>query len=437
VNVLRICHGGRDRAHRGRERAIANAGVEITSVVPSSWPDPASEQTLTDEPFRIIELPAHRAGDLNRHRPRDDDALRRVIDEVRPDVLDLHEEPFSVAARHWLRVAPPTLPIVMYSAQNVDKRYPPPFHQYERAAYARVAGFYPCARQVASVLRAKGFAGDIEVLPLGYDDALFSAGHQTLDEGDLCMMVVGRLVPEKGIRDAVRVLAHLNQTRPAVLHIVGAGPERDPAAELAASLGIADRVRFVPWQGGKELASSYRDAHVVLVPSRPTTRWVEQFGRVIVEAQASGAVVAGYANGSIPEVAGEPGVLVATGDVEKLSRMVASVLHDHDDFEARRAGGLRLAATRTWAVVAARQIDLYFRVALGESRRVRMPRSPRRRRDVARLEFGPPASTLAGERPFALPVLRRGGPVARAMAAVADASAELAARLPADVPDTS
>src|SRR6202043_4225790 len=95
-----------------------------------------------------------------------------LIAELKPNILDVHEEPFSVAARQWLAAAPADLPVVMYTAQNVDKRFPPPFAQYERAAHRRIVALYPCSAQAAAVARGKGFAGFIDVLPLGYDDTL-------------------------------------------------------------------------------------------------------------------------------------------------------------------------------------------------------------------------------------------------------------------------
>jgi glycosyltransferase involved in cell wall biosynthesis len=429
IRVLRVYHGGRDRQHRGRDRALAAAGVDVTLVVPSEWPDAAAERCLSLEPFRVVELPVRRPGDVNRHAYVDSEAARRLIDTARPDVLDIHEEPFSVAARQWLRAARDDLPVVMYSAQNVDKRFPPPFWRYECAAFRRVTSLYPCSRQAASVLRGKGFAGPIEVLALGYDDTVFRLGSQSLDSDEITLMLVGRLVPEKGARDAVRILARVHATRPARLVVSGRGPEEMRARELAASLGVADRVQFTGWQPGPDLASLYRAAHVVLMPSRPTETWVEQFGRVIVEAQASGAVVAGYASGAIREIAGEAAVVVPTGDVEQLAESVARVLTDAAEFAERRNAGRRQAAARTWEAVAASHLALYQAVRTAESARLELPKSPRRRRAAARAEFGLTASTPAGARPFALPLLRHGSAVTRALATVIDATAELGAHL--------
>ena len=101
------------------------------------------------------------------------------------------------------------------------------------------------------------------------------------------------------MRDAVRVMAQVNRERPCQARNCGLGAEVAPARELAGQLGVGDRLEVQPWLDLHAAAELYRRAHVVLVPSAPTETWTEQFGRVIVEAQASGAVVAGYATGSI------------------------------------------------------------------------------------------------------------------------------------------
>ncbi len=400
--------------------------MEVTLVVPQDWP--GGEDVLSSETFEIVELGVDRTGDVNRHRYRDAEAFARVIADVGPDLLDLHEEPFSAAARQWLRAAPPELPVVMYTAQNVDKRLPPPFHQWERSAHRRVAALYPCSRQAASVARGKGFAGRIEVLPLGYDDGLLRPGTQTSAAEELVLAFVGRLVPEKGIADAVRVLASLAVDRPARFLVCGEGPAAGRARTLAESLGVADRVELRGTLRGEELADVYRSAHVLLVPSRPTATWTEQFGRVIVEAQASGAVVAGYDAGSIGEVAGEAAVLVPAGDVEALARGVRALVMDPDDFERRRGAGIELAAGRTWARVGERQAALYRELVDAPPALRALPTSPRGRREEARAEFGPTASTTAGTRPFALPVLRRGGRLPELLARACDLGAELTRR---------
>jgi glycosyltransferase involved in cell wall biosynthesis len=427
IRVLRVYHEGLGPAHQAREYALAASDVAVTLVVPAGWPgDP--HEAESKRPFPIHALSVERPGDINRHEYRDLAAIESVIAAARPDILDVHEEPYSLAARQWLAAAPADLPIVMYTAQNIDKRLPQPFSQYERRAHSRIAALYPCSSQAASVARGKGFSGHIEVLPLGYDDGVFKAGSQGPEDEEIVLALLGRLVPEKGVLDAVRIIARVSSKRQCRLLIVGRGPERRSAFELAASLGVTECVEILPWLPAEDLAAMYRRAHIVLIPSRPTDTWVEQFGRVIVEGQASGAIAAGYRSGSIPEVGGEAALLADVGDEQGLARRIEALLQDSDAFARRRAQGLAQTKLLTWQEIGQRHANLYGRVLGGGLTRMTLAHSPALRRAAARREFGPTAATTAGERPFALPMLRRGGWIATSTAAVLDASAELVAR---------
>jgi hypothetical protein len=179
-------------------------------------------------------------------------------------------------------------------------------------------------------------------------------------------------------------------------------------------------VDVTPWGSAPEIATAYRKMHVVLVPSVATHTWVEQFGRVIVEAQASGAVVAGYASGSIPEIGGEPAVLVAEKNVRALANAVVRLTTDGEEFDRLRTAGLHAVVGLDWDSIGRRQAELYELVWSGKTRKRSLPTAPRERRAAARTEFGPPARTPGGDRPFALPYLRRDTVVSRALASVID-----------------
>ena len=414
MKVLRVYHAGRDAAHRLRELALHQAGVDVTLVVPSRWDEGGAQRDLPETPYRIVELPVRRTGDVNRHRYADDERVSALVQSLKPDVLDLHEEPFSAVCRQWLEATPRTTPVVAYSAQNIDKRFPPPFAQWERAALRRLAGLYPCSRQAASVLRGKGFAGRLEILPLGIDTTRLTAGSQRHDDPTWTLLLVGRLVPEKGVLDSVRLLAALAHRVPVRLMVVGRGPAAAAAEQLAQEMGVADRLELVPWVDAEAMAGHYRSAHVTLVPSSATRTWVEQFGRVITEAQAAGSVVVGYASGAIPEVGGPLAALATEGDVAGLAGLVSALQADQHRWQRLRAGGLEATATRTWEVVARRQCELYEAVLAAPGPAARTGRR------AAQSEFGPPAQVAGGGRPFALPLLREDTVATRALARMVD-----------------
>jgi glycosyltransferase involved in cell wall biosynthesis len=114
---------------------------------------------------------------------------------------------------------------------------------------------------------------------------------------------------------------------------------------------------------------------VLCAPSRTTAAWREQFGRMLIEAFASGVPVIASASGEIPHVVGEAGILVREGDDAAWAGELGGLLRD----PARRAelgakGRQRALATFDWPVVA-RQHAAYF------ERTIEGPRSSRE--DVA------------------------------------------------------
>ena len=174
------------------------------------------------------------------------------------------------------------------------------------------------------------------------------------------------------------------------------------------------------------LAALYRTMHIVLLPSRATQTWVEQFGRVIVEAQASGAVLAGYDSGSIAEVSGVAGVVVGEGDWRELSGAILALCAEPARYEALRAEGQRNVAAMTWDHVAQRQLQFYERALSAAGSGDTRPAG----RAAAIVEFGAP-TRLSGDlaRPFAAPGLRADNAVTRGLARALDAVAIALGRL--------
>jgi glycogen synthase len=157
----------------------------------------------------------------------------------------------------------------------------------------------------------------------------------------------GRLVPEKGIIDALEALAIVSRKgmRDWTFTILGSGNEAHVRG-VAESLGIADLVEFPGHVGDEELRDELRRAHVALLPSHS-----ESFGLSIAESNAAGLPVIAFHAGSVPEVV-EDGVtawLAPFRDVEALAKCIETSIGDPEmTWRAGLAGRERILSTFRW-----------------------------------------------------------------------------------------
>ena len=382
MRVLRVAHHGVVDAWRERERRLRTAGVDVHLLSARRWNEGGRDVDLVPAPDEVVSG-ATTVG----HHPNafayDPRPVWRLLGE-NWDLLDLHEEPCSLAVAEVLLLRALRrlrTPYVLYSAQNIDKRYPVPFRWFERVALRGAAGAYVCNTEAGEILARKGLSGPARLLPLGVDVDRFAPRDREAPSGRLRVGYVGRLEPHKGVSTLLAAAA----ARPAWnVVLVGDGPERVALEREAARLGIADRVDVRGHASQDELPDAYRDLDVVAVTSLPTPGWLEQFCRVAVEAMASGTPVVATRSGAIPDVVGDAALLVTPADADDLARAVDEATSP-DGWARLRSAGLDRARLFTWGAVAKSHLDLYAEV-LGRHAASRPIADPH----VLVVAYGPP-----------------------------------------------
>lgn len=183
----------------------------------------------------------------------------------------------------------------------------------------------------------------------------------------LTILFCGRLVPEKGVPQIFHLMRLITDTPSySAYHIhwkfVGSGPmERDVIRQV--------QQKGKNWHSTLESAtylempSVYRSADICVVPSVPTDTWEEQYGMVLLEAQASGLPIVTTHSGGIPENVGDAAIMVPPGDMTELFHAVGALVTDSH----KRTALAHRARTRAVEVhdiaVGTRQIhELYERV---------------------------------------------------------------------------
>jgi D-inositol-3-phosphate glycosyltransferase len=197
------------------------------------------------------------------------------------------------------------------------------------------------------------------VVPPGVDLDRFAPGDRAaarravaVPDDALLLLFVGRIQPLKApdvlLGAAARLLAEDPSLRGRLrVHVVGAPSGSGLEAprqleELAASLGIADAVRFLPPQPPDRLAAHFRAADVTVVPSHN-----ESFGLVALEAQACGTPVVAAAVGGLRTAVddGVSGVLVDGHDPADYAAAIRAVLGRR---QLLSVGARRHAARFSW-----------------------------------------------------------------------------------------
>ncbi len=266
--------GGGDRFFEKLSGAFAGAGVPQLLVIE---PNPEREKLLSTYPGARVET--LRFGGLRELPARV--RLRRLIREFRPEV-----------ALSWM--------------SRASRRMPPgPF-----VKVARLGDYYPlkhyrrCDQLIANTpdildyMRREGWPEDRCRLIGNFCDAPNFASRNTVRQevrretgvpaDATVLLALGRLHPKKAHDVLFRAMVSVPGT---YLLLAGEGPIRGELDNLAADLGLNDRIRFLGWR--RDAERLFAAADICVMPSR-----FEPLGNVILEAWANRTpVIAARATG--------------------------------------------------------------------------------------------------------------------------------------------
>jgi N-acetyl-alpha-D-glucosaminyl L-malate synthase BshA len=155
--------------------------------------------------------------------------------------------------------------------------------------------------------------------------------HTMANEDEKIITHVSNLRPVKRIPDVIQVFAKILKHQKAKLIIIGDGPERDKAVNIAIELGVRDKVIFMGKSDDIEKILCFSD--LFLLPSEK-----ESFGLAALEAMAHRVPVISTNTGGLPEVNihGESGFLSDVGDIEDMANNALKILSDpktHEKFK--------------------------------------------------------------------------------------------------------
>ena len=182
--------------------------------------------------------------------------------------------------------------------------------------------------------------------------------------GELLVLLVGRLVYEKGFHLALDALAPILRRRGGVRFVVaGTGTAEAELKRQARKLGLAGHGVFLGWIGDDMLHSLYRVSDLCIVPSI-----YEPFGLVALEAMASGCLCVVADTGGLREVVpveGTVGLRFPSRDATALRGVLERVLTDDTARRQLVAEAREHVLRFDWTEVGRRTADIYDALAAG------------------------------------------------------------------------
>lgn len=371
LKVLFVSHAYLVGVNQGKLNAIDQSGlIKVGLLAPSNWKALEWNRSLPlENPYPNLHLYSSPVaftgkGGAHLYSPWD---LLRVLNDFQPDILQVEEEVFSLSTFElaiWSRLT--KTPMVVFGWENLERKLPMPRQWTCQYVLNTVKAIIPGNKDGANIMRQWGYRGLLEVMPqMGVDPEFFSP-LKTVDRisetgQPFRIGFLGRLVHSKGI-DLIFAALHLLQQKKLRCCVVlcGSGADEQKLRQIADELQISDQII---WRGSvphKQAPVELGQFDVLVLPSRTTPGWKEQFGHVLIEAMAMGIPVVGSSSGEIPNVIGRSDLVFPEEDVSGLVRILERMICNPDWRQAMGDYGLdRVNQLYTHKRIAQRLIALW------------------------------------------------------------------------------
>ena len=313
-------------------RAFGEHGHEVRVITAT----PSDSPALDDQGLTVLRQPGHLA--LARAVAWSDVCFHNNICLSYSWPMLLSTRPWIVTTQTWIRRPDLTLG----------------WREHLKRLLLRLAHPVAISRAVAAALPVPSI-----VIPNCYDTAVFRPAPAGAPAPARDLILVARLVSDKGVALALEALVRLRALglRPG-LTLVGDGPERARLETQVADSGLSGQVVFAGPLQGPELGRAFQDHRIQLVPSR----WAEPFGIVALEGAACGCLVIGSADGGLADAIGPCGATFPNNDAAALTALLASALRN--ELPATDAAVCRAHLERhSLTAVTAAYLDLFQHLA--------------------------------------------------------------------------
>jgi alpha-1,6-mannosyltransferase len=299
ANFVSPTSGGLRTTLRHLAAGYTQRGHEVVQVFPAK----SDGHSATEEASQVL-LRSPLLGSTGYRIHLDVRRVRRVLERLAPDVVEVHDRTTLRGAGAWARAN--GIPAAAVSHERMDRwlnQWLPAHLPLEMIADRSNAGL---ARAFDTIVCTTGWAAEefrrlgitnLSTIPLGVDHDQFTARLEGRRDASVLLVMASRLSREKRPEIAVEAVRELVRRRVDVrLIVAGDGPMRHQLEKRGAGLPIL-WLGFVA--GRAELAGLLRAADLALAPGP-----VETFGLAALEALACGTPAIVNWRSALPEIVG-------------------------------------------------------------------------------------------------------------------------------------
>ncbi len=223
------------------------------------------------------------------------------------------------------------------------------FYPFWNLIFKKADHIQAISNYLADFARRHGARCPVEVVPNGVDVKKYQVSSiKYQDKKAPIIITTSRLVHKNGIDILIRAAAYLKALIPNskfIIQILGGGPDGQKLKNLAAELGVEDRIEFLGHVEPDQIPSYLLQADIFVRPSRS-----EGLGSSFLEAMAAGLPIIGTPVGGIPDFLKEyntnlqmetnatndeaNGLFVEVDNPQDLAKKIALLLED-DQLRAR------------------------------------------------------------------------------------------------------
>lgn len=292
--------------------------------------------------------------------------------KFKPDIINIDEEPGSFVALQavlWKKITGAKL--VFKTCENIYRfgRFPLPI--IEKLVLKQSDMAIALNTEAKEVLKKKGFEKKIKVVALGIEEKDFKKTNpdntrKKLGLDSYTIGYIGRLVPEKSVETLIEAASRLDFEFQLLIDDWLCDEQyRKKLVILAGKTGILNRIVFVN-PSHDEVYKYFNCIDLLVVPSKTTSNWKEQFGKVVVEAMFLEKQVVVSDSGNLPELAVDQKQVFIEGNASDLAEKI-SFFYRHKKVSQKIIvkGKKNVKKNFLWKTIARKTVSVFMEI-LGE-----------------------------------------------------------------------